>query len=65
MTLVLTESHVTAHYTCDHDGCSETVKSDRWSASRAGWFVTKDQRSWCAEHIPEWVSTWRQRKKGQ
>lgn len=55
----------TTYVICDHPGCSRQFKLTHWdsiSAGNEGWFQKKNGEAWCPEHIPEWVSTWRERQ---
>ena len=47
---------------CAYPDCNNGYKAHRWGsikANDAGWFQQKDGRSWCPEHIPDWVVHWR------
>lgn len=48
---------------CDHPGCENTRKSHRWGNPGNRWFSQKDGKSFCPEHIPDWVADWRARKR--
>ena len=51
---------------CAYPGCTNGYKTHRWNdikAHDAGWFQQKDGRSWCPEHIPDWVVQWRSNKQ--
>lgn len=53
---------------CCHSGCTATVKAHYWGKVKSGtdgWFHKQDGQSWCPEHIPSWVGTWRASKKGR
>lgn len=48
---------------CSSSGCEAGVKNDRWNKTRAeGWFFQKTGEAWCADHTPEWVASWRERR---
>lgn len=52
---------------CDHPSCSNFVKAHAWGWIKAGgdgWFFQKNGDCWCPDHIPEWVSAWREKRKG-
>lgn len=52
--------------TCDV--CGKECKNDRWSrirAHEAGWFEQKNGTVYCPEHVPSWVITWRERRRGR
>lgn len=47
---------------CKQDGCTNTVKDDRWGKIKAGaWFFSRDGDAWCPDHLPNWVTEWRKR----
>lgn len=50
-------------YHCDEPTCGATLKNHYWSKVRSGWFIKKDDTSWCPKHIPDWVAPWRDFKK--
>lgn len=47
--------------TCAEPGCTNTIKNHAWGKIKSDWFFQKDGRSWCTQHIPDWVTEWRQR----
>lgn len=54
------------HALCDHPNCSNFIKAHAWGyikANDAGWFLQRNGDCWCPEHIPDWVSKWREKMK--
>jgi hypothetical protein len=50
---------------CSGEGCVNTYRPHYWGsreAARRGWFLQRDKTAWCPDHIPSWVSEWRQRQ---
>jgi len=48
---------------CIEPGCHAEIQDNYWSKVKSGWFQTRDGRSWCPVHIPEWVEEWRKNKE--
>ncbi len=49
---------------CEIKLCDKTYPNHKWGRIKAkGWFIELNGRSWCPDHIPEWVASWRARKK--
>ena len=50
--------------TCVVEGCPATLKNNKWTVLRSGWFFNRDQQNvgYCPDHIPSWVHDWRKRK---
>lgn len=49
------------------EDCDRTRPSHRWASVRAqdaGWFTMRDGRTFCPEHVPEWVEQWRRTRLG-
>lgn len=54
------------HPTCTTTGCVKFYtnhKFGKMKASREGWYFGRNGDAWCKEHVPGWVSEWRERKK--
>lgn len=59
---------------CEQEGCTNVVpqaktamRPSMWDLRRArdvGWFIQRDGKAWCPEHVPEWVANWRAIQKG-
>lgn len=48
--------------TCDgpDPNCEQKIKNHAWGKIKAeGWFMMKDDKSYCPNHIPDWVKKWR------
>ena len=49
---------------CSRDGCGKTIQNHYWGKVKSGWFFSRDgETQWCAEHVPEWVAAWREKKR--
>ncbi len=51
---------------CAEPHCENSYESHYWGTLKAhqkGWFNQKDGTSWCPDHVPEWVASWRARQK--
>lgn len=47
---------------CDIPSCESKIKNHRWGSIKGeGWFHMKDGKSFCPEHVPDWVKEWRKR----
>lgn len=48
---------------CSQKGCKNKHKNNKWASIRAtsekGWMHQKNGDSWCPEHLPDWVESWR------
>lgn len=54
--------------TCSAPDCSTSHKSSKWDnrkADKHGWFHQRNGDSWCPEHVPEWLETWRAKQRGE
>lgn len=50
---------------CAHSGCDQTYQDHHWGHKKAqsqDWFMQKNGRSWCPQHVPSWVAKWRANK---
>lgn len=50
---------------CSIEGCLNRhgdLGFEKILAHKNGWFVTRDQKEFCPEHVPEWVAKWRLKK---
>lgn len=50
---------------CSDPLCEREYADHKWgriNASKAGWFFQTTGETWCPEHMPEWVTAWRERK---
>jgi hypothetical protein len=50
---------------CAAADCSATHPDHAWGkihAHGAGWFTQKNGTAWCPDHVPEWVTSWRQKR---
>lgn len=50
---------------CSHRSCQASIKNHAWGkikSSDTGWFHQKNGASWCPDHIPAWVASWRASK---
>lgn len=55
----------TTYVICDHPRCAAQFKLTHWdsiAAGNIGWFQKLNGDSWCPDHIPEWVTAWREKK---
>lgn len=52
--------------TCAQQGCATSYHNKSgWDSIRAqskGWFEQKNGKSWCPEHVPDWVPAWREQQ---
>lgn len=50
---------------CDEEGCEAKVKNHRWGKTKAeDWFFERqDDIAWCPDHVPDWVESWRAKRK--
>lgn len=56
--------HPVPEVNCAHEGCENTHKKHKWGYIKAGdWMHQKDGTSWCPEHLPDWVKSWREEGK--
>lgn len=49
--------------TCASADCGASFPDHYWGkvhASKDGWLMLKDGKSWCPAHLPGWVDAWRQ-----
>jgi hypothetical protein len=59
-------SEESKYYHCAHEGCEAKCDNHYWGKVKAGdegWFFQKDGTSWCPQHVPNWVETWRRNKE--
>ena len=44
--------------------CEASIPDHAWGRIKASdWFFSKDGKSYCPAHVPEWVEAWRERKR--
>jgi hypothetical protein len=58
------EGHEVKPKGCSEPGCTASYVPHKWgsiNAYKAGWFLQKNGKDWCPDHIPEWVDEWRLR----
>lgn len=50
---------------CAIESCTNKIPDNYWSKTKnSDWFFSREQqKSFCPDHIPEWVEEWRWRKK--
>ena len=51
---------------CAHGKCPNTFEAHRWAKVRAqtlGWFMQRNGKAWCPDHVPGWVVEWRKNKQ--
>lgn len=55
----------TTYVHCVGPDCTATIPNHRWGKTKAvGWFFSKDDKTYCPEHVPEWVEDWRRKRDG-
>lgn len=58
------EYNLSSDVKCSHEACDRTLKNNAWKKIKASdWFFQKNGDSWCPDHHPEWVASWRANKQ--
>lgn len=53
---------------CTDSACEKSIRLHMWGKAEAyaeGWFFQKNGDLWCPDHLPDWVSKWRAKKKAE